>query len=223
VSQDVLVQVQLSAPLSNTLRKLPMTGFYTGYNTSKLIFRYNFPMNNKIYTYEEYIELEEANSPLIADYDDFSDYRHKTLLQALDVGLDKTEHTTDEIIRGLKLDLFYTEEKSGEQIWQEQRKRFFAERDLEELQKEFKAVKTEEDLIKLKMALEKDVIDEYEFELIHSYGKDWQRRHRNRQRNPLPVRNLSKIDGSNVGKKNVRSKKIFYNRLEVAQWVDEYI
>ena len=79
----------------------------------------------------------------------------------------------------------------------------------------------EEKLLKFKMAQEKDIIDVADFELLYGYGVEWQKKKRALLKKPLPIFGQSKRDGSLVGKKVVRSKKVLYIKKDIELWLSK--
>lgn len=156
----------------------------------------------------------------------YFDYEQE--LQAREEELASIQATYEELIRTDDVDYFdNSSNEEAKKLLEEKTKLLEEIKNLkdshEKLLNSDKKRKTEEDIIKLKMAYLKEMIDEEEFTLMFKFSKEWQKKRRNQTKNPLPVLGTSKIDGRNVGKKNVRSPKVFYDRLEAKQYVKDYV
>ena len=76
-----------------------------------------------------------------------------------------------------------------------------------DIKKKYKEKAGEKELLALKIAKEKEVIDVKEFTLLYSYSKEAQKGFRGRVNNPLPT--IQKSYGS----------KILYRKIDVEDWL----
>ena len=72
------------------------------------------------------------------------------------------------------------------------------------------------------MEKEKDIIDTVDFTLLYNFGDEQQKNKRALSIKPLPIHGQSKKDGSMVGKKGVRSKKVLYLKKDNELWLSQH-